>query len=534
MKYNIIPLEKSFAVNPKSIFWSTKNGNNKPANFTLSSGQLCWFDCDKCFHSFEIRLSVVNRGGWCNFCSNNKLCNNEECKICFEKSFASVEKSTYWSNKNILKPREVFKSVATKFIFNCDKCNHEFESALEKISGANRWCPYCSNKKLCGDLNCKDCFQKSSASYPQVKYWSKKNNEKPEFVYAKGDKYIWFDCDKCEHDFNAQIKNVARSNQWCPYCNSFNICLDNECKMCFEKSFASHEKSKYWHEKNEKNPREVSKGTSDKYWFNCDKCDHIFEKSLGAISGNREGWCPYCVNKKLCDEDDCVDCFKKSFASSEKVKFWSKKNEDDPRKLFRYNEQKKYWFYCDKCDLEFDTILGNVTTGNWCPFCVNQTETKFYKQMIKIYPDIKRQLKVEWCKKKTYLPFDFYLEKEKIIIEVDGPQHFLQTSNWEAPEIQRENDSYKQMLANTNKYSVIRIIQSDIFDEKYNWYEEIIFNINKIIRENNIQNIYMCKNNEYDELIKLLKAKSIRRKTENKINKYDESEILELEKELFG
>jgi hypothetical protein len=58
------------------------------------------------------------------------LCENEDCQTCFEKSFASHEKSKYWSDKNgIVKPRQVFKSVNTKYWFDCD-CGHEFETAV--------------------------------------------------------------------------------------------------------------------------------------------------------------------------------------------------------------------------------------------------------------------------------------------------------------------------------------------------------------------------------------------------------------------
>ena len=43
--------------------------------------------------------------------NTKKLCNNIDCKICYEKSFASHEKSKYWSAKNgDIKPREIFKS----------------------------------------------------------------------------------------------------------------------------------------------------------------------------------------------------------------------------------------------------------------------------------------------------------------------------------------------------------------------------------------------------------------------------------------
>ena len=45
--------------------------------------------------------------------------------------------------------------------------------------------------------------------------------------------------------------------------------------------------------------------------------------------------------------------------------------------------------------------------------------------------------------------------------------------------------------ANDNNYSVIRIIQDDVYNDKYNQLQEI---------DNNIQvnNIFMCKNNKYE------------------------------------
>lgn len=42
---------------------------------------------------------------------------------------------------------------------------------------------------------------------------------------------------------------------------------------------------------------------------------------------------------------------------------------------------------------------------------------------------IKSQYKMDWCKNIKHLPFDFVLSERKIIIELDGPQHFRQVSN---------------------------------------------------------------------------------------------------------
>ena len=51
--------------------------------------------------------------------------------------------------------------------------------------------------------------------------------------------------------------------------------------------------------------------------------------------------------------------------------------------------------------------------------------------------------------------------------------------------------------ANQNGYSVIRILQKDIWHNKYNWLTELLDNINKIQNNGIVQNIYMGKKNEY-------------------------------------
>ena len=92
------------------------------------------------------------------------------------------------------------------------------------------------------------------------------------------------------------------------------------------------------------------------------------------------------------------------------------------------------------------------------------------------------------------MPFDFVLEDKKIIIELDGPQHFKQISNWQSPQKTQQNDKYKMKCANNNGYSIIRLLQEDVFYDTYDWLKELINNIKSI---NKTQNIFMCKNNEY-------------------------------------
>jgi very-short-patch-repair endonuclease len=245
-------------------------------------------------------------------------------------------------------------------------------------------------------------------------------------------------------------------------------------------------------------PRQVFKSSGNKYWFDCDNCKHVFDNTLSHVNSGK--WCPYCVNKKMCYEDECIDCYNKSFASHEKVICWSSKNTANPRHLFQ-GDSNRYWFNCNKCDLEFESVLYNIKTGYWCPFCNNKTEGKLYKIMKEIYPSIMYQLRVDWCKNVSYLPYDFCIPEYKIIIELDGPQHFIQIMDWKTPEEQNKTDKYKEKCANNNGYSIIRILQEDVLHDKYDWKIELVNNIENIKIDNIIQNIYMCKHNEYADFI---------------------------------
>ena len=84
-------------------------------------------------------------------------------------------------------------------------------------------------------------------------------------------------------------------------------------------------------------------------------------------------------------------------------------------------------------------------------------------------------------------------------MEQDGEQHWKQVAKWKTPEHNRKRDLYKMKCANENGFSVIRIIQEDIFKDIYDWFTELCVNIEKITNENRVQNIYMCKNNEYKD-----------------------------------
>ena len=181
MTHNVIPYEKSFASHEKSEYWSEKNGDVKPRDVYKSSHKKYLFDCNVCNHLFKKQISEITmKNGWCSFCANRNLCNNNDCKLCFEKTFASHEKSEYWSEKNgDVKPRDVSKSSHKKYWFDCNVCNHSFDSCLASISSDDAWCPYygINKNRLCSKDTCNLCFKKSFASHEKAEYWSEKNGD---------------------------------------------------------------------------------------------------------------------------------------------------------------------------------------------------------------------------------------------------------------------------------------------------------------------------------------------------------------------
>ena len=142
-----------------------------------------------------------------------------------------------------------------------------------------------------------------------------------------------------------------------------------QCQVCFWKSVACHPKAKFWSERNEKQPRQVFKGSAFPAWFDCQDCHHQFETKVNRLFENI--WCPYCCTppQKLCDDPKCQSCFEKSFASHPRAQYWSEQNKISPRQVFKHSHD-KYLFKCIQCDHQFEMSLSNISgLDRWCPFC---------------------------------------------------------------------------------------------------------------------------------------------------------------------
>jgi len=335
--------------------WS-KNNLSKPYEFSRGSGKICWFNCDNCLHIFDISLNSINSGCWCQYCCipSKKSCLEENCEYCFKKSFASFDGITKNGNKIIdcwdkikngdIKPRHILKGSKGQYWFICDNynCKHSYKPQIVNIinNQSDSPCVYCTensmNRQLCKEENCLQCYNNSFASFKvktkngilKVDCWNEEKNilkkcEKcinktkckkclknltinvsPRDIFLSSNKYYWFTCDICLHNFDSKLGNITILNRWCPYCciPCKKLCPDENCSHCYQKSFASFDyktkngklKVDCWSDENALKPREVIKYCNKKFWFNCDNCQKPFYSALSQIVGQIT-WCPNCI-----------------------------------------------------------------------------------------------------------------------------------------------------------------------------------------------------------------------------------------------
>lgn len=260
-------------------------------------------------------------------------------------------------------------------------------------------------------------MKKSLASHERSKYWYHELNNylTPRQVFKGSNIPFWFCCYECLHHFKIRPCTITRITRpsWCPFCSKPPklLCSDDNCKQCFDKSFASHPRAINWSNKNDSNiiSRMIFLHSNKLYWFMCDNCLHDFEAMIHNITKINPTWCPYCCigTQKLCN-NNCDHCFKNSFASSPMVIFYSDENIDErgqyihPRTL-TISSGKPYKFKCSE-NHNFEVTLNSVTNGHWCSLCKNKTEGKLYLKLIKWFGDkleIIKQATFSWLKSPT-------------------------------------------------------------------------------------------------------------------------------------
>lgn len=414
-----------------------------------------------------------------------KLCSG--CEVCDARSFMKSSPKAQYLCLELLDGIDINNVTIgsnKKLPFKCPKSGHIFW-ICPKLVKIGHWCsfPCCGNQKLCENDTCEMCYKASFASSPFAKHWSPRNEVTPRQVFLNThNKYLFVCGIFAYHEYVSQPGSITQNeNSQCPYpCCSpgHQLCDVDDCQICYDASFASTEQSKYVVDKSI-NLRKLFKNSYFKMNFICIKVGHIFNASPIDVIGSGT-WCPFpcCTSSRLCEDDNCETCFNASFASSDKAKYWSIKNDCRPRDMF-LNSNFKRWFTCENGH-DFDIALNSIKRGRWCSMC------KIWKnreECLEIIERITGKIFIE-CRLRILdtLQLDGYNEELMLAFEYNGEQHyeyipFFHNNDIRRFKKQQERDLRKIELCKNNNIFLI-IIPYWIEDkETYitNCYEEYCF-----------------------------------------------------------
>lgn len=380
-----------------------------------------------------------------------------------------------------------------------------------------------TQKYLCGKLDCETCVSRSCLKSENKKmkellpYWAEDNDFQPHQLTEGSTRIIKIDCKVCNHRSSLIIKKITQQNLGCIYCSpKTRLCGDHDCEWCIAKSFFGSPKTQHmidkWSDENKEDPRDIPAGSSDSYRFDCKICKHKFLMCIANISGKGYGCMFCCVNPKFCGKRNCDWCKHRSCQNDARfahvLSSWSDENEKKPYQV-PSNSHDDIILDCKKCEKPFTTKPYYITGrgGKGCPNCKYSYENKlgdWLRENIKHFVDF--QAKFDWCKTKEgfQMFFDFCIEVLKLIIEFDGPQHFIQVGKWASPAYNHLRDRQKMRKAIKEGYTVVRVLYSDIYCNNLRWQYRIL----KHLRKHKIPRAILLDNKgEYDKFRRRLTDK---------------------------
>ncbi|MDC0980957.1 zinc-ribbon domain-containing protein [Candidatus Pseudothioglobus singularis] len=250
------------------------------------------------------------------------------------------------------------------------------------------------------------------SSYPLlVKEWHPTNNGEltPDDITHGSVKKVWWLCSE-GHSFETEVRNRTRQKyqRGCPQCPSHRPTTSNNLQLLFP------EIAKEWHptKNNNLTPEQVSATSRNNAWWLCTK-GHSYEAKIGNRTRWGESKCPYCLHRRLGDDNNLLAEF------PEIAKEWhpTKNGELFPEQ-FVSGTKKKVWWLCPQ-QHSYEASIQTRTKKNptSCPHCSNQSsepEIRILSELKWFFDEVKHRYKFDG------LEIDVFLPSANIGIEYDG------------------------------------------------------------------------------------------------------------------
>ena len=252
---------------------------------------------------------------------------------------------------------------------------------------------------------------------------------------------------------------------------------------------------KYWSDKNDINPYDISFGSEKRVFIKCDKKDYHNDYLVSCYSFSMGTRCPECTKRTVNINDSVGKYIEETFGEQYVDKIWSDKNAESSYNVSLQSGE-MIWFKCinNKHD-DYLRRCADATCRDFsCPSCVSERKESILQEKVRTYLESKcLELKHEYeCSiipknpaTKRKLPYDNEIVDYKLICEVMGIQHYYITGfhilsakkNHSTPEEElnyvKEKDLYKKNYALSHGYYYLDI---PYWAEKDDKYKELIDN----------------------------------------------------------
>ena len=237
----------------------------------------------------------------------------------------------------------------------------------------------------------------------------------PKDIIASSNKKVWWQC-KEQHEWQAIISNRIKGIG-CPYCSG-RLAIQGQTDLATKKPSLI----KYWnYTKNAPLlPTQVTLRSTKNVWWLCDNNHEYRAKIVNKSKNTKNSMCPYCSNRLvLAGFNDLAT------VSPQLVIEWNyEKNQPLLPTTVVGGGHKKVWWRCSKGH-EWQAVIKNRIKGIGCPYCNgSKTERLTYNILKELKIPFRAEKKFEQDIQVKYYPYDVWISKYGLLIELDGLQHF--------------------------------------------------------------------------------------------------------------
>lgn len=316
-----------------------------------------------------------------------------------------------YSKNGLLAPTETYKGSHKKVWWLCPK-GHSYESSISSRIINNSGCPYCSgNKVLKG-------FNDLETTFPNIaQEWHPTLNGElsPQNISGCSGKIVWWLCSQ-GHSYQARVSD-RKNNHNCPICANKKVLVGyNDLETLYPKV------AKEWdYEQNYPlTPQDVIGSSKKQVWWCC-SANHKWQSTIDSRTHLNRG-CPYCWGRIPIKGVNDLETLYPNIA-----KEWHPTKNQYPPSHYTKASGKKVWWLCPQGHEYNAKILHRTVSKSGCPFCSGSKTEKVVYELLKewnIYFVREKTFDTSANVKLHYYPYDIFISKYRIIIELDGIQHF--------------------------------------------------------------------------------------------------------------